>query len=83
MRKIVFITGATAGFGEASAYKFAANGYDLILNGRRTDRLQLLANTLEKKYNVAVLQLPFDVQNQKAVFESIQNIVTLSTSQRE
>jgi 3-hydroxy acid dehydrogenase / malonic semialdehyde reductase len=74
MRKIVFITGATAGFGEAAAYKFAANGYDLILNGRRTDRLQLLADALEKKYNVAVLQLPFDVQNQKAVFESIQNM---------
>ena len=74
MRKIVFITGATAGFGEACAYKFAANGYDLILNGRRADRLQTLADTLEKKYNVAVLQLPFDVQNQKAVFESIQNM---------
>ena len=74
MPKIVFITGATAGFGEACAYKFAANGYDLILNGRRTDRLQLLADTLEKKYNVAVMQLPFDVQNEKAVFDSIQKM---------
>ena len=74
MSKIIFITGATAGFGEACAYKFAANGYDLILNGRRTDRLQILADALEKKYNVAVLQLPFDVQDEKAVFESIQNI---------
>ncbi len=74
MQKIVFITGATSGFGEACAYKFAANGYDLILNGRRTDRLQLLADTLEKKYNVAVMQLPFDVQNEKAVFDSIQKM---------
>ncbi len=74
MSKIVFITGATSGFGEACAYKFAANGYDLILNGRRTDRLQLLADTLEKKYNVAVMQLPFDVQNEKAVFDSIQKM---------
>lgn len=74
MSKIVFITGATSGFGEACAYKFAANGYDLILNGRRTDRLQTLADTLEKKYNVAVMQLPFDVQNEKVVFESIQNL---------
>ena len=74
MPKIVFITGATSGFGEACAYKFAANGYDCILNGRRTDRLQTLADALELKYNVAVLQLPFDVQNEKAVFESIQNI---------
>ena len=74
MQKIVFITGATSGFGEACAYKFAANGYDLILNGRRTDRLQTLADTLEKKYNVAVMQLPFDVQNEKAVFDSIQKM---------
>ena len=74
MQKIVFITGATSGFGEACAYKFAANGYDLILNGRRTDRLQTVADALEKKYNVAVLQLPFDVQNEKAVFESVQNL---------
>lgn len=74
MPKIVFITGATSGFGEACAYKFAANGYDLILNGRRTERLQILADTLEKKYNTAVLQLPFDVQDEKAVTSSIQNI---------
>lgn len=74
MSKIVFITGATSGFGEAAAYKFAAHGYDLILNGRRADRLQVLADELEKKYNVAVLQLPFDVQDEKAVFESIGHI---------
>ena len=74
MPKIVFITGATSGFGEASAYKFAANGYDLIINGRRTGRLQTLADELEKKYNVAVLQLPFDVQIEKDVFESINTI---------
>ena len=74
MQKIVFITGATAGFGEAAAYKFASHGYDLILNGRRTDRLQVLSDELEKKYNVAVLQLPFDVQDEKAVLESIENI---------
>ena len=74
MSKIVFITGATSGFGEACAYKFAANGYDLIINGRRRDRLQLLADALEKKYNVAVLQLPFDVQIEKDVFDSINNI---------
>lgn len=74
MQKIVFITGATSGFGEASAYKFAANGYDLILNGRRTDRLQTLADDLETKYNVAVLQLPFDVREEKQVMESVQNL---------
>ena len=72
--KIVFITGATAGFGEACAWKFAANCYDLIINGRRADRLQTLADELERKYNVAVLQLPFDVQDEKQTLTAIRNI---------
>lgn len=72
MSKIVFITGATSGFGKACAEKFAAYGYDLILNGRRSDRLQDLADSLEKKYNVAVFQLPFDVREEKKVFASIE-----------
>ena len=71
MPQIVFITGATAGFGKACAEKFASNGYDVIINGRRTDRLQELADDLERKYNIAVLQLPFDVRDEKAVFEAI------------
>ena len=67
MTRIAFITGATAGFGKACAEKFGANGYDLILNGRRSDLLEELANTLESKYNIAVLQVPFDVRDEKAV----------------
>ena len=74
MSRIIFITGATSGFGKASAFKFAENGYDLIINGRRKDRLQSLADEIEKKYNVAVMQLPFDVRVEKDVFESISNI---------
>lgn len=74
MRKIVFITGATSGFGKACAYKFAANGYDLILNGRREDRLFELENDLETRYNLACLALPFDVQDQAAVFKAIESL---------
>ena len=74
MPKIVFITGATAGFGKACAEIFAANGYDLILNGRRIDRLEKISTELENKFNMAVLQLPFDVMDQKAVFDSINNL---------
>lgn len=74
MSKIVFITGATSGFGKACAEKFAANGYDLILNGRRTDRLQELCTSLENKYNIAVLILPFDVREEEAVFSSITSL---------
>jgi NADP-dependent 3-hydroxy acid dehydrogenase YdfG len=74
MSKIVFITGATSGFGKACAAVFASNGYDLIINGRRTERLQELADEVEMKYNIAVLQLPFDVQVQKEVFAAIGSI---------
>jgi len=53
MQKIIFITGATSGFGKASAEKFASQGYDCILNGRREDRLLELKKSLEKKYQQA------------------------------
>ncbi|MBI5373112.1 MAG: SDR family NAD(P)-dependent oxidoreductase [Sphingobacteriales bacterium] len=74
MGKIVLITGATSGFGKAAARKFGANGYDLIINGRRTERLAELAAEIGNKYNVAVLQLPFDVRDEKKVFEAIGNL---------
>lgn len=47
MNKIVLITGATSGFGEAAARKFAAGGYDLIITGRRKERLESLQKELE------------------------------------
>lgn len=74
MAKIILITGATSGFGKATAEKFAANGYDLILNGRRTDRLNELFTKLEKKYNIACYPLSFDVRDEKAVMESISGL---------
>lgn len=74
MRKIVFITGATAGFGQACAYKFAGGGFDLILNGRREERLYELEKELENKYNIACTVLPFDVRNQEEVFQAVQSL---------
>jgi NADP-dependent 3-hydroxy acid dehydrogenase YdfG len=52
MQKVVFITGASAGFGKACAEKFASHGYDLIINGRREERLLELKEHLEKKFNI-------------------------------
>lgn len=69
--KTVFITGATAGFGEACAIKFAQNGYGLILNGRRKERLEALKEKLEEEYGIACYLLPFDVQDKEAVFTAI------------
>ncbi len=71
MSRIAFITGATSGFGKACAVKFAVHGFDLVLNGRRAERLYEMANELETKYNVAVFQLSFDVRDEQAVFTSI------------
>lgn len=60
---IVFISGASSGFGRACAQKFAAEGYDIILNARREDRLAELAAALTTSQNIRVLILPFDVSD--------------------
>ncbi len=74
MSKIVFITGATAGFGEACADIFAAHSYDLIINGRRSERLNKMSEALTKKYGVRILKLPFDVRQEKEVFSAIRSL---------
>ena len=74
MNKIVFITGATSGFGKACAVKFAEAGYDIIINGRREDRLQQLKKDIEEKFSVGVLPLPFDVSKRQDVFKAINTI---------
>lgn len=74
MSKIVLITGATSGFGKASAHKFASNGYNLIINGRREDRLVEIKGQLEKEHKVAVHILPFDVRNRETVFDTLKSL---------
>lgn len=74
MSRIAFITGATSGFGKAFAEKFASQGYNLILNGRREDRLDNIKSSLEKRFNVSILPLPFDVRRQQDVFDAINSM---------
>jgi len=74
MAKIALITGATAGIGEATAELFAREGYNLILTGRRTDRLDKLAARLNKKYNVEVAVSSFDVRNRDEVVENLEGL---------
>ena len=74
MQKVVFITGASSGFGKACAEKFACHGYDLIINGRREEKLFELKESLEKKYNTAILVSDFDVRNREEVFGAIDKI---------
>jgi 3-hydroxy acid dehydrogenase/malonic semialdehyde reductase len=74
MSKLVFITGATSGFGKACADVFAANNWNIILNGRRLDRLQEIKTQLEEQYGVNIFLLPFDVQQKDEVFVAINSL---------
>lgn len=67
MKKIVCITGASSGFGEACAFTFSAHGYNLIIAGRRNERLKSLKEKLEAKFSNAVYIMPLDVSDRDAV----------------
>src|SRR5690606_27623510 len=70
---VIFITGATAGFGKAIAQKFSEAKWDIIINGRRKERLAQLEEEL-KANGSKVLSLPFDVRNEQEVNNAIQQL---------
>ncbi|MBI2731232.1 MAG: SDR family NAD(P)-dependent oxidoreductase [Sphingobacteriales bacterium] len=74
MSKIILITGGTSGFGKACALRFAKEGYDIIITGRRKERLDDLQKEIESVYSKKVLTLCFDVQKRKDVFAAIESI---------
>lgn len=74
MNKIAFITGATAGIGEACAKKLAKIGYDLIISGRRKEKLEILKHELIANYQVKVFSIELDVRNQKEVESKINSL---------
>jgi NADP-dependent 3-hydroxy acid dehydrogenase YdfG len=76
MSKIILVTGASSGFGKAIATKFAAGGWNVIITGRRKEKLDELAKALEANYGIKTLSLVFDVQDKKAVFDNLQNLPT-------
>ena len=73
MKKTAFITGATSGIGQATALKTAEAGYDLIITGRRKERLEAMAQKIREK-GVEVLPLCFDVRNQQEVHQAVQGL---------
>lgn len=72
MSRIALITGATSGIGKATAEVFAENGIDLIICGRRQERLDEIATELSKK--VKVTTLLFDVRDKSAVLGMINSL---------
>lgn len=71
-QKTAFITGATSGIGKATAEIFAKHQLQLILCGRRSDRLAELKEQLSKQTNVTTLQ--FDVRNKEDVFKAVESL---------
>lgn len=72
MNKVAFITGATSGFGRATARRFAEAGWSLVLSGRRLERLQALQQELGDKVAVHIAEL--DVRDAKAVQQMVDDL---------
>jgi len=72
MNKTALITGATSGIGKATAYEFAKQNINLILCGRRQDRLDSIQKELEQL--TQVYTLPFDVRDKAETFKAIESL---------
>jgi 3-hydroxy acid dehydrogenase/malonic semialdehyde reductase len=72
MNKTALITGATSGIGQATAYEFAKHGINLILCGRRLERLLTFQKALEKFVDVHILN--FDVRDKTDTFNTIASL---------
>jgi 3-hydroxy acid dehydrogenase/malonic semialdehyde reductase len=71
---VAFITGATSGIGKQTTIEFAKNGYDIVITGRRQDRLLALKTELETEYKVHVLDLCFDITIEKDVENAVNSL---------
>lgn len=75
MNRIALITGATSGIGLATAMKLGENNFDLIITGRRKERLgKLRDELLEKNNGIRVLSLGFDVRSLTEVVRNLGNL---------
>ncbi|WP_281671087.1 SDR family NAD(P)-dependent oxidoreductase [Rikenella microfusus] len=69
--RTALITGATSGIGEATARRFGALGYRLILTGRRSHRLEAVKRAIETEHKTEILALSFDIRERAAVERAI------------
>lgn len=74
MNEYTLITGATSGIGEACAEILAQNKKNLIITGRRVERLNDLEEKLKKEYGVKVHSLNFDIRNNDEVVQAINSL---------
>ncbi|MFW6245929.1 MAG: SDR family NAD(P)-dependent oxidoreductase [Tangfeifania sp.] len=74
MKKTALITGATAGIGEATARLLAKNNFNLIVTGRRKDRLEDLKNKILKDSDAEVMAMNFDIRNPEETENAIKSL---------
>lgn len=74
MAQTVMITGATSGIGEAVARMFAEEGSDIIITGRRADRLKRIKRELEAEYGIEVVPLAFDVRDRQQCVAAVDSL---------
>ncbi|PCJ66331.1 MAG: NAD(P)-dependent oxidoreductase [Bacteroidetes bacterium] len=74
MNKTALITGTTSGIGQATARTLAENGFNLILNGRRLERLEDQAKELCKEFGIKTYLMHVDVRDSDAVESYIRNL---------
>ena len=74
MEKNILITGASSGFGLATARKFAKNGWNIIFCGRREQRIRELEEELKSMSNIKFLGLVLDVRNRNDVESTIASL---------
>lgn len=67
LSKIAYITGGSSGIGKACSKEFAKAGFDLIITGRRKEKLQEVKKKLELKYGVKIITLVYDIQDKDQV----------------
>jgi len=72
--KVVFITGASSGFGKACAEQFAALGANLLICARRADKIEKLAFELHNKFKIKVFAFQLDIRNQEDVDDIISSL---------
>ena len=72
--RLAFISGASAGIGEAVARMLASNGVNLILTARRIDRLESLKSTLEKDYNIKVKVIKVDYADTNSIKNAVSSL---------
>ena len=73
---IALITGATSGIGKSTAEIFAKNGYDIIITGRREERLSEFKKQLESNFKIKVHSLCFDIRKLSEVEKAINELPT-------